>query len=229
MPLALVSAFAAFVVLPATRPETSDTLTGQIGAAWKVVRQPLVFASIGFGFVLFVLVFGLFLTTMPVHLHDEFGLGPATRGFIVAAPAAGSTLAALRVGKMRARFGGRRLVTAATAVFAITFFVVGVSPWLWLLVAGTLVYGLAEGSSIPTVQDFVTGSAPDESRGAVVAVFVSSVRAGQTVGPLMAGAAMAVFGTSTTFLIAAAIAAVLLAVELVYRPEAVPTASTLAP
>ena len=88
-------------------------------------------------------------------------------------------------------------------------------------------YGLAEGSSIPTVQDFVTGAAPDDSRGAVVAVFVSAVRAGQTAGPLLAGLVIATVGTSATFVAAAVIAACLLAVELLYRPEHHPVASTL--
>jgi hypothetical protein len=40
---------------------------------------------------------------------------------------------------------------------------------------------------------------------------------------------MATVGTSATFVIAAAIAAVLLVVELVYHPEHAPADSTLAP
>jgi MFS family permease len=172
-------------------------------------------ASMGFGFVLFILIFGLFLTTMPIHLEDEFGLGPAWRGLVLATPALGSTVAALAIGRLRARFGARRLITGATALFAVAFLLIGLSPLLVLLLAAAVLYGLGEGASIPTVQDHVTGSASDATRGAVVAVFVSAVRAGQTVGPLLAGASMVLVGTNGTFLLSAGVAGALLLVEVV--------------
>jgi MFS family permease len=103
----------------------------------------------------------------------------------------------------------------STAIFAVAFLLVGLSPFLVLLLAATVLYGLGEGASIPTVQDHVTGSAPDASRGAVVAVFVSSVRAGQTVGPLLAGLSMVLVGTSGTFMLAGGVAFALLLAEVI--------------
>jgi MFS family permease len=72
----------------------------------------------------------------------------------------------------------------------------------------------------------VTGAATDATRGAVVAIFVSAVRAGQTVGPLVAGVSMTIVGTSDTFLLAAVIAAALLGAQLLLgrRVALAPTA-----
>jgi MFS family permease len=215
MGFALVTALAIHTRL-APGPFSRDvTFRSQLREAMVVVRQPTVLSAIAFGFVLFVLIFGLFLTTMPIHLEDEFGLGPALRGLVLAAPALGSTVAALSVGRLRARYGARRLVMGSTAIFAVAFLLVGLSPFLVLLLAATVLYGLGEGASIPTVQDHVTGSAPDASRGAVVAVFVSSVRAGQTVGPLLAGLSMVLVGTSGTFMLAGGVAFALLLAEVI--------------
>ena len=51
-----------------------------------------------------------------------------------------------------------------------------------------MAYGLGEGGLIPTLQDLSVSLAPEAQRGAVVALFVSSARLGQTVGPLGAAA-----------------------------------------
>jgi MFS family permease len=218
-PLALVTAVLIAVRLPGGGGDRSVSVGDQVGSALRVVRQPVILASIGFGFVLFVLIFGLFLTTMPIHLEEKFGLGPAARGLVVSVPALGSTVAALSIGSLRARFGGRRLVIVATMLFTIAFAVIGLAPWLAILLGGAILYGFGEGGSIPTVQDFVTGGAPDESRGAVVAFFVSAVRAGQTVGPLIAGVTIAAVGTGETFLLGAAVAGGLLVAEVFFtRP-----------
>jgi MFS family permease len=186
----------------------------QFRAALTVVRRPVVAASIAFGFVLFALVFGLFLTTLSLHLDNEFGLEAGGRGLIIAAPATGATVAALSLGRMRARFGGARLLLAANALFVIGFCAIGTAPSIWVLIGGAVLYGLGEGTAIPTVQDIVAGAAPTESRGAVVALWVGSARAGQTVGPLMAGAGIATVGTGATFVAGGLVAAGLLVAQL---------------
>ena len=72
-----------------------------------------------------------------------------------------------------------------------------------IVVIGAVIYGLGEGLSLATLQDLVAGAAPDETRGAVVAVWVAAVRAGQAVGPLIAAAGLATVGASTSFVLAA--------------------------
>lgn len=217
--LALGTAVAAFVLLDGGPTGGGGAVAGNLREAVTVIRRPAVAAAMGFAFVFFVLVFGLYLTTMPIHLEEEFGLGPLARGLIVAAPAGGSTIAALRVGTLRRRFGGRRLVVTGTAIFSVAFVLIGATPFLWVLVLATLGYGLGEGMTIPTVQDFITGSATDASRGSVVAVFVSFVRLGQTVGPLAASFTFDRIGTSATFVVAGVAAGALLLGELLWRPD----------
>ncbi len=63
---------------------------------------------------------------------------------------------------------------------------------------------------IPSLQDLAAGAAPDESRGAVVAGFVSAARSGQTAGPVLAGAALGAFGGAATFGLGAGVAAALM-------------------
>jgi MFS family permease len=187
---------------------------------------------VSIGTVIFMLIFGLFLTALPVHLEREFGLSAGQRGLVIASPALTSTVTALRLGWLRARFGVVALLAGASVLFTLAFVVIGVAPTLPVLVGGAMLYGLGEGVFIPTLQDVVAGASAPEQRGAVVAVWVGAARAGQTVGPLLASATYGAAGTGATFVLGGALAAVLVVYELIGRfgdPRRSPAASSSEP
>jgi len=221
--LALFTATGVAWLVPERLGNEVTTVRRQIGDAMAVIRRPRVAASIGFGAIVFVLIFGLFLTALPLLLDQRFGLGPGARGFVLAAPAAGSTVVALSLGKLRGRFGARRMLLVATMAFAVAFAVIGAAPLLAIALLGALVYGFGEGASIPTLQDLVSGSAPAASRGAVVAAWVSAARLGQTVGPLGTAVLLGVMTPGSVFFVGAGIAVALVVAQLTLRlPTAEP-------
>ncbi len=215
--IGLVTAVLIWHRLAPARPSEVVLLRDQLGGARAAARHRDVLGSISIGFVLFMLIFGLFLTALPVHLEREFGLGAGWRGLVIAAPSVTSTFAALRLGRVRARLGASGLLVVSACCFIAGFVVIGLADVLPLLVVGALIYGAGEGLCIPTLQDVVAGSAPPSQRGAVVALWVGAARAGQTVGPLAAGATYGAFGTGTTFVLGGGLAAGILVTQLVGR------------
>ena len=97
-------------------------------------------------------------------------------------------------------------VAVGLGVFAATFVAMGLGN-LWLLVAAAAVYGLAEGATIPTLQDLVAEQAPERLRGALMAFWVASVRIGQTTGPLVVGVAIGWWTTGTVLVAAGVVVA----------------------
>lgn len=215
--IGLVTAVLIWRRLPEFRPGGDDKFSEQLAEARKVIATPVILATLATGFVLFVCIFGLFLTTMPVHLEDEFGLSASARGLIIAVPAIPSTLMALNLATVRRRLGLRRLVVFAAVMFTIAFFTIGRADLLIVLCLGAGIYGIAEGVFIPTLQDVASSASPPEQRGTVVAVWVGAARAGQTAGPIGAGALFAATSTNTTFIVGAGLTA-LLAVFLYLGP-----------
>jgi MFS transporter, ACDE family, multidrug resistance protein len=203
--------------LPAARPAVTTTVRAQLRATGAVARQPVVVGTVAIGSVIFMLIFGLFLTVLPLHLERTFGLGPGARGLVIAAPALTSTMAALRLGRLRARFGAVGLLLTASTLFVLAFLGIGTATSLPVLLAGAWLYGLGEGIFIPTLQDVVSGAAPAGQRGAIVALWVGAARAGQTVGPLGAGVIYGAVGGGSTFLVGAGVAGAIFAVEAVGR------------
>lgn len=205
---ALVVAVLGLRCLPDVRPDTQRTLRDQLVGAAQVVRTPALLTVLACGFILFVVIFGVFLTALPVHLEEEFGLGPAARGVIISVPAIGATLAAFNAGWIRRRLSLRAVLVVASILVSVSAFGIGVASVLIVVVVASIGYGTGEGLAIPALQDVTTSVPPPEQRASVVAIWVSAVRLGQAVGPVAAAAAFAATSTGTTMILGAALFAV---------------------
>lgn len=171
----------------------------QLGAAWRFVssRQMVVIALTGVG--VFVVLFGAELTVAPFHAQEVFGLTAAARGLLLGVPAITATVIAATLGRLIGRFGNVALAITGVFAFAVAFVVMGLAPAVWVFVVALLVVGGAEGLTIPVLQEATLRAADTDNRGIAVAVFGSAARLGQTIGPALAGLALALIGTTASF------------------------------
>jgi MFS family permease len=220
--VALLIAAVAWLVLDAWRPEHPPSVRDQIGGVGAVVRQPAVIALLTAGFMVFVMIFGLFLTVFPVHLAEEFGMKAGARGVMIAIPAIGSTLMAFNLGRIRSWISTKGVIVFSGIGFVVAFTTIGIAGAVAVVVVGAILYGASEGALIPSLQDEAMEASPDEHRGAVVAVWVSAARAGQTVGPLIAGVGLAFWTTGTVFVVGSSVAIVVVLLGLVGPLRSIP-------
>lgn len=202
---ALVTAALIYRRLDASTGDDTARVRDQLARAISAVRDPIVLGACLSMFVLFLVIFGLFLTTLPLLLEDRFGLGPAGRGLVLTVPAIASTVGALLVSRIRARLGTTRVLVSGFATLAIGYAVIGLSPVLGLMLVAATMYGWVEGTVIPTLLDIVNGAAPPDSRGAVISAQVTFSRTGQTIGPLLAGLALTSMSAGAIFVVGAAV------------------------
>ncbi len=217
--LGIVTAVAAHRMLPADRPDTTVSVRAQLGGVGDVLRRPAVLVVMIGAVISFTMIFGVFLSTLPIHLENEFGYGASLRGLFLALPAVPSTIVAFNLQRIREHIDARHLLVVCSLTFAAGFALIGATEAIGVVILGCVVYGMGEGAMIPTMQDQAVELSPPEHRGAVVAVYVGAARLGQTIGPL--GAA-ALFGATSTFLaveVGAALA-IALAVLFAFAPRA---------
>jgi MFS transporter, ACDE family, multidrug resistance protein len=217
--LAFVIAAVALMVLPPDRPHARVPWRDQARASRRYLRDARVLAMMATGFVAFLLLFGLVLTNTPLHLDRVFGLGPSVRGLVLGVPAAATVVVGWRFGRLVARYGTWVLVLFGFACFAVAFATVAVAPWVGLVVAVSLLWGLADGLTVVPLQAYAASIAPAAQRGFVVAVWVGAARAGQTAGPLVAGALLGPLGTRGLFAVGAGVAAAWALGGALFRPR----------
>lgn len=161
------------------------------------LKAPVISATLISGLVLYAVIFGVFLTILPIHLDQQYGLGAGARGAVLAAPAIGSIVAALCLGRLSKLFSCKAIIVLSGLLISFTILIMSGTTALWVLVVAALIYGLGDGVSIPSFQGLAVTSTPSSQTASVLALWTSSVRLGQLVGPI--AASVVLFWTSTSF------------------------------
>jgi MFS transporter, ACDE family, multidrug resistance protein len=81
---------------------------------------------------------------------------------------------------------------------------------VWLLLVPAVLFGVAQVINLPNVYSLLNAHAPSENRGAFMAANGMSLRAGQTIGPLLMAATAGTLGLTGAYLAATALAFVAL-------------------
>ena len=136
--------------------------------------------------VTFVIIYGAFSTYLPFVLAQKFTSSPAEIGALLSATSVATAVTAFRLGRISRRFTGRALILTGFGCYAGTMAAVPLADSVWTVLGLMLVFGAANGICIPTILAALMDIAPAELRGAFMAVNGSLLRAGQTLGPLVA-------------------------------------------
>lgn len=208
--VSLATATAAWIILDDRRPKKPPSVRQQTVDSAAVLGRPVIRASIVVGTLVFIAIFGLFLTVLPVHLDEVFALGAGQRGLVIATPAIMATLASLNLGRMRRLLSARTMVGIAAVGLAVAFILIGMTETLLVVILAALMYGTSEGILIPLLQDLVLEDSPSEVRAVAMALWIGFARLGQTIGPLLAGLILGAFATGTAFVAGAGVAGLIL-------------------
>ena len=155
-----------------------------------------------------VLQHGFGFTNTPLFLDSEFGVGPSGRGVIIAMFQFGTVLAAVQIGRLRARASGSSLVGTGFVLTALGMGVAALAPKPWAVAVGLGLTGIGFGLFVPLAQDRAANVGGTLFRGLTVLTWVTIVRSAQVAGPPTASFFNEAIGARPTFGIAAVVMAV---------------------
>lgn len=168
-----------------------------------------------FSFVVMVVFIGFTFTTSPLYLEEVFDVEATGRGFMVALASVGSSSGSLASARLAARFATPQLLTGAFAGVAAGFAAFAVAPSLLVVGPALVLLGFGIGVMFPAIQDFVASAVPDQERGAAVGTWISSIRLGQAIGPILATSTIVALGDRTAY---GVVAVIVLAIAVAWRP-----------
>jgi len=198
--LSLVTAVVAWRMLEPDAPHVTPPVREQLSGIGAALRNPVLASAFAAGALAFAVTFGAFLTALPTHLEDDFGLSAAWRGVIIGLPGVPAFVTAFNFGRVRRRWRTGTVLMGAAVCWITGFLLIGLASTVAVVVVGALFYGLADGALIPSLQDTSSRFAPEVHRAAVMATWTGCARAGQATGPLLAGAVIAGSGTTAGIL-----------------------------
>ncbi|MGI9647331.1 MAG: MFS transporter [Acidimicrobiia bacterium] len=174
--------------LPPDAPQTAtEPPLRHMGDAVAVMKREatwinylgVLLASVGAAVVLH----GLSLTTAPIFMEEEFGTPVGIRGLIVATFQVGVILTAIRIGRIRSRFGSARMITSSFSLMSAGTAIVVFASGAAVVALGLAVAGVGFGLWVPLAQEYTARAGSTLYRGVTILTWVTVVRISQVFGP----------------------------------------------
>lgn len=162
---------------------------------------------------------------------EHLGAAPASIGFVAAVSAFAGVIFSVPAGLLADRFGKRRLVLVASAIFATAPFGYLLVGNIWQLAAVRLYHGIATAIFIPVAMAMVADISR-EGRGERMGWFSTATLAGRFLAPIAGGGLLTLFaagrGFSVVYLVCggAGLAAFIVAARLPAQVEPLPVRRT---
>lgn len=136
----------------------------------------------------FVLIYGPFLTYMPIHMGHAYGATPFQIGLLMSVSAFMTALFASQIGTLSRLISEQALFKGAFLVYGTACIGLALMPSLWWFALPILLFGMGQGMNLPCTQSLLSELAPQELRGGFMSMNATVLRLGQTIGPpIMAG------------------------------------------
>lgn len=200
-----------WVIFSLDNPEPSNqqVLGVYLKAVLRSFRNRSVIGLFLLSCLTFILLYGSFLTYLPLHLYEKFGTPPYQIGFILSFSSLATAAVSTQLGPLAARISYKKLLVLVNGIYILSMVIIPQVDSLWWMLLPSGLFGAAQGINIPVLQTLLAGSAPLEYRAAFMSANGTVLRLGQTLGPVAIGAVYAGSGMDATFY-AGAILAILM-------------------
>jgi MFS family permease len=202
LPLAL------FVGLGLNNPEPKDHqgIGEYFRRIWKSINQPSVWGLFLVNMLVFVMLYGAYLTYFPIMLSERLQATSVQIGLSMSVMSLVTAATASQLGRLNKMLKPKYLLMLGAGFYMLSMLTLLIATH-WIFVgAGVILFGLGHGMMIPSIQNLLVGFASIKERAAFMSFNSMVLRIGQTIGPLVVGVFYALGGLEASFLTGAAVA-----------------------
>jgi len=190
-----------FVLFNLKTPEPANELhiSEHLNIVWKKLRNRQVVGLLVIGIVIFVMLFGSYMTYFPLLLGNSFAASPLIIGLFMAGVSLIAAFTSSQLGKITSFFSERTILKISFVLYALALSIIPFILRLELFFIPILIFGIAHGMSIPVIQALLAGAAPLKYRATFMSISGMTFRVGQTLGPFLMGLVIGVWGIGGAF------------------------------
>jgi MFS transporter, ACDE family, multidrug resistance protein len=205
-----------FVLFGLNNPEPKDhQLIGEyFRRIWKSINQRSVWGLFLVNMLVFVLLYGAYLTYFPILLSDRFQASSVQIGLIMSIMSLVTAGTSSQLGRINKKFQSKSILLFGAGFYFLAMLLLFISQSWIQVVASVMIFGLGHGLLVPSIQNLLVGFASIKERAAFMSVNSMVLRVGQTIGPLFIGVFYAIGSLSGSMLGGAGVALVMLVVIL---------------
>lgn len=149
--------------------------------------------------ITFIIHFGVAQTYFPFLMKNYFQASSFVIGLVMTVMFLTAAITASQVGNLVERFTEKTLLKAAYIIYALALIIIPLSLSVWMLLLPALMYGVAQGINIPSFMTLLANSAPAEYRAGFLSINWTVLKFGQTIGPVLMGLILGIWGIGSVF------------------------------
>lgn len=176
-----------------------QSLTDYLNNSWKEIKRPEVYGIFITVMLVFIVLYGSYLTYFSTMLGKIFGASSFVIGIIMFSTSISSAIVSSRLGILSRHFKKANLVISGFAFYLISMVAIVFIDSLWFFIAPAILFGIGNGLLIPSIHTLIAEKANIEMRGMFMSVTSSMLRVGQTLGPPVIGIAFSLKGYEGAF------------------------------
>lgn len=150
-------------------------------------------------FLTFSILYGGYITFLPILLDEDFAVSSTIIGLMLSGSSLITAYTSSQLGRLTKRFTEQQLILAGSILYTFIFLSFPFIENIWLMALPISVFGLAQGITIPSLLNLLTGQAPSEFRAAFLAINWVVIRSAQTIAPALLGFVYLYAGINGTF------------------------------
>ena len=185
--------------LKTPEPENEVHIREHLNIVWKKLRNRQVVGLLVIGIIIFVMLFGSYMTCFPLLLGNSFGLSSLIIGLIMAGVSLIAAFTSSQLGKIIKLFSKKNILKMSFILYALALSIIPLISQPWLFLIPVIIFGIAHGMNIPVIQALLAEAAPLKYRATFMSVSGMTFRVGQTLGPLLMGVVISVWGIGGAF------------------------------
>lgn len=178
-----------FVIYGLKNPEPKDHqhFRDYFRQIWKSINQRSVWALFLINMMVFILLYGSYLTYMPVMLSDRLEASSVHIGLVMSVMSLVTAGTSSQLGRINKLLTSKSALLCGTVFYFLSMLMLVFSHSWILVILSVILFGLGHGLLIPSVQNMLLGFTSIKERGAFMSVNSMVLRVGQTLGPLVIG------------------------------------------
>ncbi len=207
--IAVPIGFLVLSTLKVPEPKNELHIREHLNIVWKKLRSRQIVELLIIGIVIFIMLFGSYMTCFPLLLGNSFGASPLIIGLIMASVSLIAAFTSSQLGKIIRIFSRKATLKISFALYALALLIIPFISQLWLFFIPVIIFGIAHGMSIPVIQALLAEAAPLKYRATFMSVSGMTFRVGQTMGPFLMGLIVGIWGIGGAFYVGAGLSMVI--------------------
>lgn len=163
------------------------------------LKNPQLFGLLFTVFSLFVIELGTFYTYIPTFASTQLSASGASIGILFCCQSIAFSFVASQLGFLASRLSEKSLIVLGFILIGLSLIIMPAMHSTWSLIIPCILFGVALGLIMPTLQAMLAEIAPEGCRASFMALNVTVQSLGRALGPLFAGIAFTTWGIQGVF------------------------------